>query len=105
MVLLEVLFSLVHIEWNFHICLVVLLQAVKKTYKYVLFGIEYKTDFFTETLLIPVPREIANNMLSLIERSGSQTPEFSIESPLESPLGEILYEVFSGLGSTKLWRL
>jgi len=55
----------------------------------VLFGIEYKTDFFTETLLIPVPREIANNMLSLIERTGAHTPEFSVESPLESPLGEI----------------
>lgn len=55
----------------------------------VLLGIEYKTDFFTETLLIPVPREIANNMLSLIEMSGSQTPEFSVESPLDSPLGEI----------------
>ena len=55
----------------------------------VLFGIEYKTDFFTETLLIPVPREIADNMLSLIERSGAQTHEFSVESPLESPLGEI----------------
>ena len=55
----------------------------------VLFGIEYNTDFFTETLLIPVPREIADNMLSLIERSGAQTREFSVESPLESPLGEI----------------
>ena len=55
----------------------------------VLFGIEYKTEFFTETLLIPVPREIANNMLSLIERTGAQTPEFSVESPLDLPLREI----------------
>jgi hypothetical protein len=55
----------------------------------VLFGVEYKTEFFTETLLIPVPREIANNMLSLIERTTAHTPEFSIESPLETPLGEI----------------
>ena len=55
----------------------------------VLFGVEYKTEFFTETLLIPVPREIANNMLSLIERTTAHTPEFSVESPLETPLGEI----------------
>ncbi len=35
----------------------------------VVFGIEYESDFFTHVLLIPVPQEIANNMLSLIERS------------------------------------
>ncbi len=35
----------------------------------VVFGIEYESDFYTQVLLIPVPREVANNMLSLIERS------------------------------------
>ena len=32
-------------------------------------GIEYERDFYTEVLLIPVPFEIANNVLSQIERS------------------------------------
>ncbi len=35
----------------------------------VVFGIEYESEFFTQVLLIPVPQEVANNMLSLIERS------------------------------------
>jgi len=30
-------------------------------------GIEFKTDYFTEYLLIPVPRETANNLLSQLE--------------------------------------
>lgn len=40
----------------------------------VVFGIEYETDFLTHVLLIPVPQEIANNMLSLIERSPQEKP-------------------------------
>lgn len=44
----------------------------------VLFGFEYLSDFFSNVLLIPVPQEVANNMLSLIERS----PQ---ESLLQSP--------------------
>jgi len=35
------------------------------------FGIEYDTDYYTGVLLIPVPLEVANNMLSQIERTGS----------------------------------
>ena len=33
------------------------------------FGIEYDTDYYTEVLLIPVPQEIANNLLSQIEKA------------------------------------
>ena len=37
------------------------------------FGIEYDTDYHTGVLLIPVSQEIANNLLSQIERTGSDT--------------------------------
>lgn len=57
--------------------------------KPVLFGIEYRTDFFTEVLHIPVSREVANNMLSLIERTGADTPAFPVEPRMAEPLGEI----------------
>ena len=55
----------------------------------VLFGIEYRTDFFTEVLHIPVPREIANNILSMIERTSADTPEFPVGPLAAEPLGEI----------------
>ena len=50
------------------------------------FGIEYDTDFYTEVLLIPVPVEIANNILSQIE--GAKADSFNAEEshfPLELP--------------------
>jgi hypothetical protein len=37
--------------------------------EHVLFGIEYDTDYYTGTLLIPVALELANNMMSQIERA------------------------------------
>lgn len=37
-------------------------------------GIEYETDFYTEVLLIPVSSEVANNVLSQIERSEFGNP-------------------------------
>lgn len=36
-----------------------------------LFGIEYKTDYYTNVLLIPVPLETSNNILSQIEQAVS----------------------------------
>ena len=43
------------------------------------FGIEYDTDYYTGVLLIPVSQEIANNLLSQIERTSSDVwgEEFS----------------------------
>jgi hypothetical protein len=55
--------------------------------QHVLFGIEYDTDYYTGTLLIPVAVELANNMMSQIEKAdltgiGSDgTPPSSGESP------------------------
>ncbi|PIQ95604.1 MAG: hypothetical protein COV67_14055 [Nitrospinae bacterium CG11_big_fil_rev_8_21_14_0_20_56_8] len=46
------------------------------------FGIEYETDFFTEILLIAVPVETANNLLSQIEFTGSEGPGEEV-TPLE----------------------
>jgi hypothetical protein len=34
-----------------------------------LFGIEYDTDYYTGILLIPVAVELANNMMSQIEKA------------------------------------
>ncbi len=39
----------------------------------ILFGIEYDTDYYTSVLLIPIPLETANNMLSQIEKSDFET--------------------------------
>ncbi len=38
-------------------------------------GIEYERDFYAEVLLIPVPFELANNVLSQIEKSDSGNSE------------------------------
>lgn len=55
--------------------------------EHLLFGIEYDTDYYTGTLLIPVAVELANNMMSQIEKadladlSSDGTPPLSGESP------------------------
>ena len=46
------------------------LEFSKKTLSDFEFGIEYNTDYYTGVLLIPVSQEIANNLLSQIERTG-----------------------------------
>ena len=38
----------------------------------VLFGIEYQSDFDTHALLVSVPQEVANNLLSQIEQPLSE---------------------------------
>jgi hypothetical protein len=53
--------------------------------QHLLFGIEYDTDYYTGVLLIPVPMELANNMMSQIEKAdltdlGAKPPS-SGESP------------------------
>ena len=37
--------------------------------QHLLFGVEYDTDYYTGVLLIPVPMELANNMMSQIEKA------------------------------------
>ena len=51
------------------------------------FGIEYDTDYYTGVLLIPVSQEIANNLLSQIERTNPDTwgEEFGA---LTTPIGD-----------------
>ncbi|OGW14503.1 MAG: hypothetical protein A3K09_02160 [Nitrospinae bacterium RIFCSPLOWO2_12_FULL_47_7] len=46
-------------------------------------GVEYKTDFYTEVLLIPLSPEVANNILSQIERS-----DFGISKPRLGKVGD-----------------
>ena len=45
------------------------LESSKKSLPSLEFGIEYNTDYYTGVLLIPVFQEIANNLLSQIERT------------------------------------
>jgi len=52
------------------------------------FGIEYDTDYYTGVLLIPVPLEIANNMLSQIERTGLDISGEEFHA-LTAPSGDI----------------
>jgi len=55
--------------------------------QHLLFGIEYDTDYYTGILLIPVAVELANNMMSQIEKadlsdlSSNETLPSSGESP------------------------
>jgi hypothetical protein len=52
-----------------------------------LLGIEYDTDYYTGTLLIPVAVELANNMMSQIEKTdlSDLSAEGTLFSPGESP--------------------
>jgi hypothetical protein len=55
--------------------------------QHLLFGIEYDTDYYTGVLMIPVAVELANNMMSQIEKAdlvvlnSSEAPPSSGESP------------------------
>ena len=53
--------------------------------QHLLFGVEYDTDYYTGVLLIPVPMELANNMMSQIEKADlsdlGATPPSLGESP------------------------
>ena len=53
--------------------------------QHLLFGVEYDTEYYTGVLLIPVPIELADNMMSQIEKSDFSylvaTPSFLGESP------------------------
>lgn len=42
--------------------------------QHLLFGVEYDTDYYTGVLLIPVATELANNMMSQIERADLSDP-------------------------------
>jgi hypothetical protein len=53
--------------------------------EHLLFGVEYDTEYYTGVLLIPVPIELADNMMSQIEKADLSdlvdTPPFLGESP------------------------
>jgi hypothetical protein len=53
--------------------------------KHLLFGVEYDTEYYTGVLLIPVPIELADNMMSQIEKADLSdvvaTPPYIGESP------------------------
>lgn len=51
------------------------------------FGIEYDTDYYTGVLLIPVPLEIAYNLLSQIEKTDGENSTGNLTS-LDAPSGD-----------------
>jgi hypothetical protein len=53
---------------NYHITRVGLSESPSSPGQLTTLGIEYDSDYFTGVLLIPVPLEIANNILSQVER-------------------------------------
>ena len=62
------------LENNYHITRIGAMEssAVDASSHDILLGIEYDTDYYTSVLTLHVPVEIANNMLSQIERTESE---------------------------------
>lgn len=52
--------------------------------QHLLFGVEYDTEYYTGVLLIPVPIELADNMMSQIEKADFSDPGATLPSPGES---------------------
>ena len=57
------------LEKNYHISRVGITEAVTGEEEHLVFGIEYDTDYYTGVLFIPVALELANNIMSQIDRS------------------------------------
>ena len=51
--------------------------------KHLFFGVEYDTDYYTGVLLVPVPTELANNIMSQIEKA--DLTELNSNEDLSSP--------------------
>ncbi|MBT5472381.1 MAG: hypothetical protein HOK41_17390 [Nitrospina sp.] len=74
------------LEKNYYITRVGVSEVVpgEETAQHLVFGIEYDTDYYTGVLFIPVAMELANNILSQIDRSdalaeGLAEPQSSFE--------------------------
>ena len=50
--------------------------------KHLVFGIEYDTDYYTGVLFIPVALELANNIMSQIDRSDNLMESLAEPQPL-----------------------
>ena len=57
------------LEKNYHILRVGIADVVTGEEQHLIFGIEYDTDYYTGVLFIPVALELANNIMSQIDRS------------------------------------
>lgn len=60
-------------ERNYYVTRVGFSDAFEGTGQPLMFAIEYDTDYYPSVLLIPVPLEMANNVLSQIERNGPRS--------------------------------
>ncbi|MBI4385134.1 MAG: hypothetical protein HY579_14035 [Nitrospinae bacterium] len=74
------------LEKNYHVTrLGIMNESFEANPQTTLFGIEYETDFHTDILLIPVPLEVADNLLSQIEKNGPDNSEGSFNDVFEEP--------------------
>ena len=62
------------LEKNYHISRVGISDVVTGEEQHLVFGIEYDTDYYTGVLFIPVALELANNIMSQIDRSDVLNP-------------------------------
>jgi hypothetical protein len=74
------------LEKNYHVTRVGISEfSAGELAQHLLFGVEYDAEYYTGVLLIPVPIELADNMMSQIEKSDLSdlvaTPSFLGESP------------------------
>ena len=73
---------------NYHVTRVgISASPTGETGQHLLLGIEYETDYYTGTLLIPVAIELANNMMSQIEKAdfSDLNSDETSPSPGENP--------------------
>ena len=73
---------------NYHVTRVgISASPTGETGQHLLLGIEYETDYYTGTLLIPVAIELANNMMSQIEKAdlSDLNSDETLPSPGENP--------------------
>ena len=72
---------------GYHVTRIGVSDQVSNSNNHMVFGIEYSTDYYTGVLLIPVPLEIAYNMLSQIEKTEGDLSTGELTS-LPKPSGE-----------------
>ena len=75
------------LEKDYHVTRIGVSDQISRSQNHMVFGIEYDTDYYIGVLLISVPLEVANNMLSQIEKTESDDLVGGLDS-LAIPSGE-----------------
>lgn len=75
------------LEKEYHVTRIGVSDQISRSQNHTVFGIEYNTDYYTGVLLIPVPLEVAYNILSQIEKTEGDDLTGELDS-LTIPSGE-----------------